>query len=175
MIWSKVVNFFVDWKVKVAIIAIVLSSLFFWHKAEVRVAVNAKEQEITQQIARENFKLAEKSQAATKAIKDTFTLAQKDKDEKIKALTTRVSVLTSSLQSRPNRPEPSRVPTDSSHSESQPGATGSGLYRDDGQFLVWYAESAERLKVELKGCYRNYDDVKAILDKYRADNSPGTN
>jgi len=38
------------------------------------------------------------------------------------------------------------------------------------EVAIWFAARTEGLKVHLETCYRQYDEVKIKLDKFRLDN-----
>ena len=169
---GSIANLLGVWQVKLVIIAIVLISLFAYHRIEVNKAVTAAVTEIELNISKENFKLKERSLNAQIELQQSFDNIQKEKDAKIKNLNARVASLTRSLQERPSRPEPSRIPDNSRVEEVRQGSTGAGLYREDSQFLLGEAARAELIKEELLGCYKSYDAAKEALDKYKRENTP---
>lgn len=171
---GAMMSFFGDWKVKIAIVLALVFGAYVWHKAEVKVAVNEAVTQIEAQASRESFKLKERSLNAKIELEQEFDNIQKEKDAKIQTLNARVASLTRSLQHRPNRPEPSGVPNSTRIEESKLGATGTQLYREDGEFLAREAARAEVIKEELLGCYRSYDEAKKKLDKFKAENQSKT-
>lgn len=159
-----------EWKVKLVILSIVLISLFAWHKVEVNKAVTEAVTEIQLNLAKENFRLKERSLDAQIALQESFDKIQKDKDAKIKNLNARVASLTRSLQERPNRPDSSGVSNDSRVEESSGYVAADRLYRDDAAVAIWFATRTEGLKIELQTCYKSYDTAKEVLDKYKKEN-----
>lgn len=169
------INFF-GWQMKLAAVLIALSAMFFWHKSEVRSAVAENTAQIELQYAKEKFKLIDKAQAETFALRDQVDAITKDKNAKIKTLDARVATLTRSLSERPNRPSSNdSVPGSASNSESTGFVDASRLYRPDAEVAIWFATRTEGLKIELQSCYNQYDTVKATLDKFKRENSPKTN
>ena len=171
---SSFLSFFLDWKVKIALVLVVISGAYFWHLSSVKVAVNEAVTQIEAQASRESFKLKERSLNAKIELEQEFDNIQKEKNAKIQTLNARVASLTRSLSERPNRPEPSRVPDSPRTEESKSGATGTQLYRQDGEFLAREAARAELIKEELLTCYKSYDTAKATLDKYKKENTSKT-
>ena len=167
---NTLLSFFLNSKVKLLILAIVLISLFAWHRVLVHEAVTEAVAEVELNISKENFKLKERSLNAQIELQQSFDNIQKDKDAKIKNLNARVASLTRSLQERPNRPESSGVPDNARVEETSQGATGAQLYREDGLVLIREAARAEVIKEELLGCYKSYDAAKEALDKYKKEN-----
>ena len=169
---GSLIEMFGGWQTKLIILIIVLVSLFSYHKVLVNKAVTEAVTEIELNLAKENFKLKERSLNAQIALQESFDNIQKDKDAKIKNLNARVASLTRSLQERPNRPDSSGVPDNSRVEEVRQGSTGTGLYREDSEFLIREAARAELIKEELLGCYKSYDAAKETLDKYKRENTP---
>lgn len=169
-----ITNLLGGWQVKLTILVIVLISLFAYHKVLVHEAVTEAVAEVELNISKENFKLKERSLNAQIELQQSFDNIQKDKDAKIKNLNARVASLTRSLQERPGRPESSGVPDNSRIEEVRQGSTGTGLYREDSEFLSREAARAELIREELLTCYKSYDTAKAALDKYKKENTPKT-
>lgn len=169
---NTLLSFFLNSKVKLFILVIVLISLFAYHKVLVHEAVTEAVAEVELNISKENFKLKERSLNAQIELQQSFDNIQKDKDAKIKNLNARVASLTRSLQERPSRPESSGVSNDSRVEEVRQGSTGTGLYREDGLVLIREAARAELIKEELLGCYKSYDAAKEALDRYKKENTP---
>ena len=152
---------------------LVLSSLFFWHQYEVKTAVVEATNTVELQYAKEKFKLIDRAQAETFALRDQVDIITKDKNVKVQALNARVATLTRSLSERPERPASNgSVPGSTSNAESTQGATGLRLYRSDSIFLTRLSGETAELQTELKACYRQYDEVKDKLDKFKRDNTP---
>lgn len=162
------------WQTKLIILIVVLVSLFSYHKVLVNKAVTEAVAEIELNLAKENFKLKERSLNAQIALQESFDNIQKDKDAKIKTLNARVASLTRSLQERPNRPDSSGVSNDSRVEESSGYVAADRLYRDDAAVAIWFATRTEGLKIELQTCYKSYDAAKEVLDRYKKENASKT-
>ena len=160
------------WQVKLVVLITIIISLFAYHKIQINKAVTEAVTEIELNLAKENFRLKERSLNAQIALQESFDNIQKEKDAKIKTLNARVATLTRSLQERPSRPESSGVPDNSRVEEVRQGSTGTGLYREDSEFLSREAARAELIKEELLGCYKSYDAAKETLDEYKRENTP---
>lgn len=166
----NLLSFLSSWQTKLIILIIVLVSLFSYHKVLVHKAVTQAVTEIELNLAKENFKLKERSLNSQIALQESFDNIQKDKDAKIKNLNARVASLTRSLQERPNRPDSSGISNDSRVEESSGYVAADRLYRDDAAVAIWFATRAEGLKIELQTCYKSYDAAKEVLDKYKKEN-----
>lgn len=168
---GSLIEMFGGWQTKLVILIIVLVSLFSYHKVLVNKAVTEAVAEIELNLAKENFKLKERSLNAQIALQESFDNIQKDKDAKIKTLNARVASLTRSLQERPSRPEPSGVSNDSRVEESSGYVAADRLYRDDAAVAIWFATRTEGLKIELQTCYNNYETVKQELENFKKNNN----
>jgi hypothetical protein len=161
------------WQVKLAIALVVLSSLYFWHLSEVKVATNKVKQEYLLESALQYQEITKDAFWTSQALKDEFKTIDEDKDAKLQTLNNRVNTLTTRLRNRPSRSENRSSNTGSTgNKESGQGSTGVQLYRDDAIFLVWFAERTEQLQIELQTCYSSYDKVKKNLDDFRLRNTP---
>ena len=166
----NLLSFLSGWQTKLIILIIVLVSLFSYHKVLVNKAVTEAVTEIELNLAKENFKLKERSLNSQIALQESFDNIQKDKDAKIKNLNARVASLTRSLQERPNRPDSSGVSNNSRVEEGSGYVAADRLYRDDAAVAIWFATRTEGLKIELQTCYKSYDAAKEVLDKYKKEN-----
>lgn len=166
---------FISTEIKAGIAVIVLSSCltasYFWHKSEVKIAVSKAEIALIAKYKKQSDLLEAKSKKASSKLKDQQQKSDKEKDAKVKQLDTELDAFVAGLLNRPERPEVTSSNTrDSSNAESTKGATGAELYRSDAEVLARYATKAEQLKIELLACYKQYDEVKQVLDKFRKDN-----
>lgn len=150
----------------VAIISLCIG-LFFWHKYEVKVAVN--EYAVTHQLeyAKELTRLTEINIKTKSELENKVKVLQENKDAEIKNINARYDSIITGLQHRPSRQEyQSNSTNNTSNPESTKGTTGAGLYREDANFLAGYARDTERLKVELIQCYRQYEDVQTTVNNF---------
>lgn len=167
----SVISFLGGWQVKLVILTVVIISLFAWHRIEVNRAVTEAVAEIQLNLAKENFRLKERSLDAQIALQESFDKIQKDKDAKIKNLNARVASLARSLSERPNRPKPSGISNDSGVEEGSGYVAADRLYRDDAAVAIWFATRTEGLKIELQTCYNNYETVKQALENFKKNNN----
>lgn len=106
-------------------------------------------------IRAETARLAEAARRAAEARHQAEVAASKERTEReIADLELRVADLAERLRNRPERPSGAAV----SGSAATPVAcTGAQLYREDGKFLVGEAARADRLRIQLADCQRQYD------------------
>ena len=174
----NILTYLSGWQFKIAAALIAVVSLFAYHKVTVKIAVNKAvadtTAEIKEQSARENFRLKERALNTQIDLQAKTDKIQKDKDNEISNLKSRVRTLTNSLSDRRHRPSESGVPDSTRNEESTDYVAANRLYRDDAEVAIWFATRTEGLKIELLSCYKQYDEAKKTLDKFKVDNSSKT-
>jgi len=115
-----------------------------WNKEKVVRQKQELEAQVATRIAEENLRKAEieRREAYEKQI---FTIK------------TKYNSVINSLRHR--RARESSVPTTAKDTEDGKACTGSGLYRQDGEFLAGEASRADELRSKLETCYTQYNDV----------------
>jgi hypothetical protein len=88
---------------------------------------------------------------------------RQEKDREIRNLNARASALSNSLRERPSRTttESSTVSSTANVGASASGCNGSGLSREDAEFLVGEAARAEQLKAALRQCQAQYQTLRS--------------
>lgn len=86
---------------------------------------------------------------------------REEKDREISDLSSRAASLSERLRNRPSRPAPapSGVPQTTVTELAPAGCTGSGLSREDAEFLAGEAARADQLRIALKQCVAQYQAV----------------
>ena len=113
--------------------------------------------------AQASAKVTADALATTKALADAASKRDGETNAQISKLNTSLATAIAGLSNRPARPDSGSVPGAASDGKGQPGCTGAGLYKDDGQFLARYARDTAELQLRLKACYAQYDDLAAKL------------
>lgn len=118
------------------------------------------DQEKAKQMAEyaENQRIAREKEQAMQLAADNI---RKEKDNEIRNLNARATALSNSLRDRPSRStaETSSVPSTASNGSTATGCTGKELYRPDGEFLAREAARGDELRILLKQCYKQYQEV----------------
>ena len=176
---QKIFDFFLDWKVKLGILAFVILSAFVWHKVQVKEAVDNATTVATIETRQrvQNYyetrikKAKEDADKAQSDLKASFDTQTKEKDAKYKTLDSKYRTLLGSVSNRPNRPESTSskygLTLPSRNEESTLYVDGSRLYQADARFLAGYAVRTEGLKIELQSCYAQYDAAKKAIDDFQ--------
>ena len=169
---TRLIGILSGWQVKLAIALVVLSSLYFWHLSEVKVAVNKVKQEYLLESALQYQEITKEAFWKTQELKDSFAKIDEDKDAKLQTLNNRVNTLTTSLRNRPSRSENRSSNTGNTGNKESAGYMAANrLYRDDAEVAIWFATRTEGLKIELHRCYNSYDKLKQTIDKFKRDNT----
>lgn len=169
---KDILNFFLDWKVKLAALIFACILAFSWHTVTVHNAVSVAKVEVQLEMKKiQEVKIDQLKKDSDKAqsnLKDTFDTQLKERDAKYKNLNSKYSNLANSLSNRPERPSSSyglSLPT--GNAESTGYVDGSRLLREDASFLAGFAARTEGLKTELQSCYKQYDLAKKTLDDFK--------
>jgi hypothetical protein len=81
----------------------------------------------------------------------------------LQSINTRHAAAIDSLRNRPERAAQGAGSGTHVAGASASG-TGARLYRDDAEFLVWFAADAAQRAVERDTCYRQYNDARTTLN-----------
>jgi hypothetical protein len=155
----------------VAICVLAVAGTYYWHDGKVKQAENKVRVELAQESKRQIDQLTIKALRTESELKDQIRKAEDDKQIQKAIDADRINGLVASLRNRPERRTgESNLPGDSCNCETPSGSTGAGLYKEDGIFLIGEASRAESVKVELLACYRQYDEVKSVMDKFKENN-----
>lgn len=168
-------SFFSGWQVKLVLVAALIFGAWVWHKSEIKIAVSAAEQRLELQYAKEIFKLKDKANEESIALKNRIESQRKTTDAKLKDADARYNDLLAWLSAQSgNSTSNNGVSNNPSNAESTRGTYFGGLYTEDAIALAESSRSAERLKIELLACYKQYDEVKDTLDNFRIKNASKT-
>lgn len=150
-----------NWRVWSALMLAILLAGTHW-KAYV-VGKNSTLAEWNQEkleTAQRTSQLLEQRDAKTAALQDDKDKLRKAKNAEIDRLNVDLADALERLRQRPERGSEGGVPLDP---PAGSGCTGSGLYRQDADFLVREAARADRLRADLLECQAAYDKARAAL------------
>ena len=154
-----------------AICAMAVAGTYYWHAGKVQEAENQIRVELAQTAKRQIDQLTINALRVESELKDQIRKVEDDKQIQKAIDADRINDLVASLRNRPERrASESNLPGDSCDCESKVGATGLQLSRPDSEFLARSFGLATELQTELKACYRQYDEVKAVQDKFKENN-----
>jgi hypothetical protein len=79
---------------------------------------------------------------------------RRSKDAQIEAINSQYVDAISELRKRSSR---SQAPT---NGQNSPGTTGATLFAEDAEFLIREAARADKIRIALESCYKQYDSIK---------------
>lgn len=164
-------SFFNNWQIRLAIIGIVLVSLFAWHKVLVHEAVTQATDKLKLEYAQQVFRQVEHAK------EESITLRQeKEKNDaqykkNIAAANDRYNKLSAWVSNLPKYSSRSDYSGNTGDTKDRPQDIIGELSRSDGIDLAEYSLKTETLRQGLLACYAQYDSVKEKLDKLRLDNT----
>lgn len=167
----NILNFFTDWQVKIAIILVVISGLFFWHKYEVKVAVNSALAEQQLEYQKEKFKLLDKANDATIALRNQLEKQNKETQRELQNVNTKHNDLLEWVRNLPSTSSSSSIAGSSQDSKGSREDIIGELRRKHAIDLAEYSKTTEELKTWLNACYRDYEVVEKSLNDFKAKNS----
>lgn len=159
------------WQVKLAILTIVLVSLFAYHKVEVNKAVTQATNELKLEYSKEVFRQIEIARDESIKLKQEKEKADAEYKKNLASANARYSSLIVSLSNLPKYPSRSDNPGNPGDAENQPQDIIGELSRANGNDLAEYSLKTETLRLGLLACYAQYDSVKEKLDKLRLENA----
>lgn len=159
-----------DWKLKAAIALVICTALFFWHRYEVETEVFKAEQEIHQQYSREIFKLKDRANEESTALKARILYQQKEKQRELEIANRKYNDILEWVRNLPST-SGSGVSTNTGNAEDKSGEVIGELRRRNAEALARYGFRTEELKIELLACYKQYDEVRDSFEKFKADNA----
>jgi hypothetical protein len=127
--------------------------------------VNAERQAERVEVAKRTIKVLDKNAADSADLQLKADKSRKALREEINRLDSDLDAAIGLLGDRPSRPDSvGGVPAGTGDRAGGLGATGAGLFKDDGIFLEGYARDTAVLQAGLKACYRDYDAVREKLN-----------
>ena len=91
---------------------------------------------------------------------------RQEKDREIRNLNARATALANSLRNRPERPTQTSAVSNPS-GVGQSACTARELYREDSEVVVGIAREADEIRIALKQCYAQYNEVRQSYEQRR--------
>ena len=155
------------WQIKLLIVIAAFMSAMFWHKYEIKIAVNKAVAEQKAQYDKIVQEIKVKSSETESLLNKQVLDMEIKKNAQIKNIDRKYRSAIDSLRQRPERSTETNSTANSCNTESPKGATGAELYREDAEVLIGFARETEQLKEYLKACYIQYDEVRDQLEKFK--------
>ena len=155
------------WQIKILIAITVIMSAMFWHKYEVKVAVNAAVVAQKKEYDNRVQQLELKSLEVQNNLNSEVAKIKDKNNAQIKDINRKYLIAIDSLRQRKERSTASNITGSTCNTESTQGATGEGLLGGHAEISLGIARDAEKLKEYLLQCYSQYDAVREQLNNYR--------
>ena len=134
---------------------------YFEHKA-VTTAITTTTTTITSQYQSQVLAANKKAADAEQSLATFKSGADHDKQSAVNAANDKSAALIASLSDRPTRADLSSS-VSAAVARAKSACTGSGLYRDDAEFLVGYANAAAKAVIDRDYYYGQYENARRTL------------
>lgn len=156
------------WRIGIAFAVVVLAGISGYTKGYqngkgvVQQAWDKEKRERAEEYA-QNLQKALQRQQEMQASADKL---RQEKDRETRDLVARNTALANSLRNRPERPTQTSAVSNPSGAGSS-ACTARELYREDSEVVVRIAREADEIRVALKQCYAQYDQVRQSYEQRR--------
>ena len=140
-------------RAKIIALAAFLVSLWAFHEYDKAQAVN----EVVKQAEKASKEYKERTERVQKTLDASHRLALKEKDVKITSIERNLRSDIERLRNREVRPNVVTI------TETRETCTGTGLYREDAEFLTREAARAEKVRIERDYYWQQYEDARLKL------------
>lgn len=140
-------------RAKIIALAAFLVALWAFHEYDKAQAVN----EVVEQAEKASKDYKERTERVQKTLDASHRLALKEKDVKITSIERNLRSDIERLRNREVRPNVVTI------TETRETCTGTGLYREDAEFLTREAARAEKVRVERDYYWQQYEDARLKL------------
>lgn len=147
-------------RAKIIALAAFLVALWAFHEYDKAQAVN----EVVEQAKKASKEYKERTERVQKTLEDSHRLALKEKDDKITSIERNLRSDIERLRNREVRPNVVTI------TETRETCTGTGLYREDAEFLTREAARAEKVRIERDYYWQQYEDSRLKLGELNGSN-----
>lgn len=142
-------------RAKIIALAAFLVALWAFHEYDKAQAVN----EVVEQAEKASKDYKERTERVQKTLDASHRLALKEKDVKITSIERNLRSDIERLRNREVRPNVVTI------TETRETCTGTGLYREDAEFLTREAARAEKVRIERDYYWQQYENARLELEK----------
>ena len=143
-------------RAKIIALAAFLVALWAFHEYDKAQAVN----EVVEQAEKASKDYKERTERVQKTLDASHRLALKEKDVKITSIERNLRSDIERLRNREVRPNVVTI------TETRETCTGTGLYREDAEFLTREAARAEKVRIERDYYWQQYEDARLKLGEF---------
>lgn len=142
-------------RAKIIALAAFLVALWAFHEYDKAQAVN----EVVEQAEKASKDYKGRTERVQKTLDASHRLALKEKDVKITSIERNLRSDIERLRNREVRPNVVTI------TETRETCTGTGLYREDAEFLTREAARAEKVRIERDYFWQQYENARLELEK----------
>ena len=142
-------------RAKIIALAVILVALWAFHEYDKAQAVN----KVVEQAEQASKEYKERTERVQKTLDASHRSALKEKDAKINSIERNLRSDIERLRNREVRPNVVTI------TETRETCTGTGLYREDAEFLTREAARAERVREERDYFWQQYEKARLELEK----------
>lgn len=142
-------------RAKIIALAAFLVALWAFHEYDKAQAVN----KVVEQAEKASKDYKERTERVQKTLDASHRLALKEKDVKITSIERNLRSDIERLRNREVRPNVVTI------TETRETCTGTGLYREDAEFLTREAARAEKVRIERDYYWQQYENARLELEK----------
>ena len=142
-------------RAKIIALAAFLVALWAFHEYDKAQAVN----EVVEQAEQASKEYKERTERGQKTLDASHRSALKEKDAKINSIERNLRSDIERLRNREVRPNVVTI------TETRETCTGTGLYREDAEFLTREAARAEKVRIERDYYWQQYENARLELEK----------
>ena len=142
-------------RAKIIALAAFLVALWAFHEYDKAQAVN----EVVEQAEKASKDYKERTERVQKTLDASHRSALKEKDAKINSIERNLRSDIERLRNREVRPNVVTI------TETRETCTGTGLYREDAEFLTREAARAEKVRIERDYFWQQYENARLELEK----------
>lgn len=142
-------------RAKIIALAAFLVALWAFHEYDKAQAVN----EVVEQAEKASKEYKERTERVQKTLDASHRSALKEKDAKINSIERNLRSDIERLRNREVRPNVVTI------TETRETCTGTGLYREDAEFLTREAARAEKVRIERDYYWQQYENARLELEK----------
>lgn len=147
-------------RAKIIALAASLVALWAFHEYDKAQAVN----KVVKQAEKASKDYKERTERVQKTLDASHRLALKEKDVKITSIERNLRSDIERLRNREVRPNVVTI------TETRETCTGTGLYREDAEFLTREAARAEKVRIERDYYWQQYEDARLKLGEINGSN-----
>lgn len=150
-----------------AILFSVLFGAYTWHLAVVKVEVSKAETALEKKHTLELLAQANKAKEQSRKLQNEKEKLDAEHKKTLSAVTAKYNNLREWVSNLPNKSDSNTDSRSTEHTENRSEDIIGELRRSHGKELAEYSYDAEKMRQGLLACYKQYEEVKHLLDNIK--------